>query len=86
MNSILNKYSRIITEDISQPSSRAMLHGIGLTREDLKKPQAGIASLMCFAEGSSPELINSAESAYKTMQVVEAAYESSDGGGTKVDY
>jgi len=41
---ILNKYSRIITEDISQPSSRAMLHGIGLTREDLKKPQAGIAS------------------------------------------
>jgi len=41
---ILNNYSRIITEDISQPSSRAMLHGIGLTCEDLKKPQAGIAS------------------------------------------
>ena len=45
-----------------------------------------MANLMCFAEGSSPVLINSAESAYKTMQVVEAAYESSDGGGTKIQY
>jgi len=45
-----------------------------------------MANLMCFAEGSSPVLINSVESAYKTMQLVEAAYQSSDGGGTKVDY
>ncbi len=40
----LNKYSRMITEDVSQPSSKAMLHGVGLTQEDLKKAQVGIAS------------------------------------------
>ncbi|TCD01579.1 dihydroxy-acid dehydratase [Pedobacter psychroterrae] len=44
MNKILNRYSRILTEDESQPSSRAMLHGIGFTPEDLKKAQVGIAS------------------------------------------
>lgn len=41
---ILNKYSRILTEDVSQPSSKAMLHGVGLTTDDLKKAQVGIAS------------------------------------------
>lgn len=40
----LNKYSRVLTEDMSQPSSRAMLHGVGLTEEDFKKPQIGIAT------------------------------------------
>lgn len=44
MDKILNRYSRILTEDESQPSSRAMLHGIGFTPEDLKKAQVGIAS------------------------------------------
>jgi dihydroxy-acid dehydratase len=40
-----NKYSRFVTQDPSQPAARAMLHGIGLTDEDLKKPQVGIASM-----------------------------------------
>lgn len=44
MDSILNKYSRVLTEDDSQPSSKAMLHGAGFTKEDLKKAQVGIAS------------------------------------------
>lgn len=44
MSSILNKFSRTITENISQPSSRAMLHGAGLSLEDMKKAQVGIAS------------------------------------------
>lgn len=44
MNKILNKYSRILTQDISQPSSRAMLHGVGLSLEDMNKAQVGIAS------------------------------------------
>lgn len=39
-----NRYSKTITEDISQPSSKAMLIGAGLTDEDLKLPQVGIAS------------------------------------------
>lgn len=41
----LNKYSRHITQDDSQPAAKAMLHAIGLTTEDLKKAQVGIASL-----------------------------------------
>jgi dihydroxy-acid dehydratase len=38
------KYSRTVTQDPSQPAAQAMLHAIGLTREDLDKPQVGIAS------------------------------------------
>ncbi|GAB3221466.1 dihydroxy-acid dehydratase [Spirosoma arcticum] len=41
---LLNRYSRTLTEDPSQPSSRAMLHGAGLTDDDLKKPFVGVAS------------------------------------------
>jgi dihydroxy-acid dehydratase len=40
----LNKYSRTITQDPSLPAAQAMLHAIGLTREDLNKGQIGIAS------------------------------------------
>jgi dihydroxy-acid dehydratase len=40
----LNKYSRTITQDPSLPAAQAMLHAIGLTREDLTKAQIGIAS------------------------------------------
>jgi predicted dehydrogenase len=43
-----------------------------------------MADLMCFVEGSALELPGSVEDAYKTMAVIEAAYESNDGGGTKV--
>ena len=45
MNSALNKYSRMLTQTRSQVGSQAMLYGIGLTDEDLKKPQIGIASM-----------------------------------------
>lgn len=44
MDNRLNRYSSVLTQNISQPSSRAMLHGAGLTPEDLNKPQTGIAS------------------------------------------
>lgn len=40
----LNKYSKRITQDESQPGSQAMLYATGLTEDDLKKPQVGIAS------------------------------------------
>jgi dihydroxy-acid dehydratase len=40
----LNKYSKHVTQDPTQPAAQAMLHAIGLTKEDLKKPQVGIAS------------------------------------------
>ena len=44
MSQELNKQSKTITQDISQPAAQAMLHAIGLTDEDLKKAQVGIAS------------------------------------------
>ena len=40
----LNKYSKKVTQDPTQPASQAMLYGVGLTDEDMKKPQIGIAS------------------------------------------
>ena len=40
----LNKYSRAVTEDPTQPAAQAMLHAIGLNDEDFKKPLIGIAS------------------------------------------
>ncbi|PWT70453.1 MAG: dihydroxy-acid dehydratase, partial [Bacteroidetes bacterium] len=41
----LNKYSRVLTQDQTQPAAQAMLYGIGLTELDLKKAQVGIVSM-----------------------------------------
>jgi dihydroxy-acid dehydratase len=41
----LNKYSKTLTQDITQPAAQAMLYGIGLTDEDLAKAQVGIVSM-----------------------------------------
>ena len=40
----LNKYSQAVTQDPTQPAAQAMLHAIGMTDEDFKKPLIGIAS------------------------------------------
>ncbi|RMD71230.1 MAG: dihydroxy-acid dehydratase [Bacteroidetes bacterium] len=40
----LNKYSRRITQDDTQPAAQAMLYGVGLTDEDMHKAQVGIVS------------------------------------------
>ncbi len=40
----LNKYSKTITQDETQPAAQAMLYGIGLSEEDMSKAQVGIAS------------------------------------------
>lgn len=41
----LNRYSKTLTQDPTQPAAQAMLYGIGLTDDDLKKAQVGIASM-----------------------------------------
>ena len=41
----LNKYSKTLTQDETQPAAQAMLYGIGLTEDDLKKPQIGVCSM-----------------------------------------
>jgi dihydroxy-acid dehydratase len=40
----LNRFSKTITQDPTLPASQAMLYGIGLTEEDLKKAQVGVVS------------------------------------------
>lgn len=40
----LNKYSQTVTQDDTQPAAKAMLHAIGLSDDDFKKPIVGIAS------------------------------------------
>ena len=44
MKEKLNKYSKIITQDDSQPAAQAMLYAIGFKDEDFNKPIIGIAS------------------------------------------
>ena len=41
----LNKYSKTLTQDETQPAAQAMLYGIGLTEDDLKKAQIGVCSM-----------------------------------------
>jgi dihydroxy-acid dehydratase len=40
----LNKHSKNVTQDPTQPAAQAMLHAIGLSEDDLKKPLIGIGS------------------------------------------
>lgn len=40
----LNKHSRRLTQDESQPASQAMLYAVGFTEKDMQKAQVGIAS------------------------------------------
>ena len=41
---VLNKFSKAVTQDPTQPAAQAMLHAIGMTDEDFEKPLIGIAS------------------------------------------
>ncbi len=45
MNKPLNKYSSRITQVKSQGASQAMLYATGMTEDDMKRPQVGIASV-----------------------------------------
>lgn len=44
-NTPLNKHSATITQPKSQGAGQAMLYGTGLSRDDMNKPQVGIASV-----------------------------------------
>src|SRR6478735_424147 len=45
MGNELNKYSKTLTQDVTQPAAQAMYHAIGMTDADLDKVQVGIASM-----------------------------------------
>ena len=40
----LNRFSQTLTQQMDNPAAKAMLYGVGLTAEDMQKPQIGIAS------------------------------------------
>ncbi|MFQ3576467.1 MAG: dihydroxy-acid dehydratase [Cytophagales bacterium] len=40
----LNKYSKRLTQDVTQPASQAMMYGAGFSDDDMKKAQVGICS------------------------------------------
>ena len=40
----LNKYSKRLTQDESQPASQAMLYGVGFSDADMSKAQVGVVS------------------------------------------
>lgn len=40
----LNRYSKRVTQDETQPAAQAMLHAIGLSKNDLTKPLVGVGS------------------------------------------
>jgi len=42
----LNKFSRIITQKKEHGAAQAMLYALGLHKDDLKKPQIAIGTLM----------------------------------------
>jgi dihydroxy-acid dehydratase len=41
----LNKHSKTLTQDVTQPGAQAMYYAIGFKEEDFKKAQVGIASM-----------------------------------------
>jgi dihydroxy-acid dehydratase len=41
----LNKHSKTLTQDVTQPGAQAMFYAIGFKEEDFKKAQVGIASM-----------------------------------------
>lgn len=41
----LNKYSKTLTQDPTQPATQAMFYGIGFKEEDFDKAQVGIVSM-----------------------------------------
>jgi dihydroxy-acid dehydratase len=45
MSNELNKYSKTLTQDVTQPAAQAMYYGIGLTDNDLQKAQVGVVSM-----------------------------------------
>ncbi|XP_047334653.1 dihydroxy-acid dehydratase, chloroplastic [Impatiens glandulifera] len=57
----LNKYSSRVTEPKSQGASQAVLYGVGLSDEDMGKPQVGISSVWYEGNTCNMHLLKLAE-------------------------
>ncbi|KAI3523640.1 hypothetical protein L1887_01916 [Cichorium endivia] len=60
-SSKINKFSSRITEPKSQGGSQAVLYGVGLSDDDLKKPQIGISSVWYEGNTCNMHLLKLAE-------------------------
>ncbi|GAB4839772.1 hypothetical protein Ancab_020482 [Ancistrocladus abbreviatus] len=58
----LNKYSSRVTEPKSQGGSQAILYGVGLSDDDMHKPQVGISSVWYEGNTCNMHLLRLAES------------------------
>ncbi|RTL10751.1 MAG: dihydroxy-acid dehydratase [Neisseriaceae bacterium] len=65
MTEKLNKYSGIITQDISQGASQAMLYATGLKETDMAKAQVGIGSVWYEGNPCNMHLLTLAEEVKK---------------------
>ncbi|KAJ8763879.1 hypothetical protein K2173_003661 [Erythroxylum novogranatense] len=64
----LNKYSSRITEPKSQGGSQAVLYGVGLSEEDLSKPQIGISSIWYEGNTCNMHLLSLSEAVKQGVQ------------------
>jgi len=64
----LNKYSSRITEPKSQGASQAVLYGVGLSEEDMSKPQVGISSVWYEGNTCNMHLLGLAEAVKQGVQ------------------
>ncbi|KAM3345062.1 dihydroxy-acid dehydratase, chloroplastic [Capsicum galapagoense] len=64
----LNKYSSRITEPKSQGGSQAILYGLGLSDDDMNKPQIGISSVWYEGNTCNMHLLKLAEAVKEGVQ------------------
>src|SRR3982751_5695389 len=67
----LNKYSRILTQDVTQPAAQAMYYAIGFKEEDFGKAQVGIASMGWDGNPCNMHLNDLATSVKKSVDNIE---------------
>ncbi len=68
MTEPLNKYSGQITQPETQGASQAMLYATGLSEEDMRKPQVGIASMWFEGNPCNMHLLDLAAEVKKGVQ------------------
>lgn len=64
----LNKYSSRITEPKSQGAAQAVLYGVGLSDDDLEKPQIGISSVWYEGNTCNMHLLKLGEEVKKGVE------------------
>ena len=64
----LNKYSSRVTQPKAQGASQAILYGVGLSKEDLDKPQVGISSVWYEGNTCNMHLLKLSEAVKEGVQ------------------